>query len=105
MGVDTINRLTLGFSIAGVLLSFLIIRAAHNKCTLPLASVFIRFPVAALAPAAAWYIEAPLSYITWCFCITLVSYSLDMLLIHQLKFEIDLDFVHQLQKSKEKKNK
>merc|ERR1711879_942232 len=78
---------------------------AHNKFTLPLASLFIRVPVISLAPAAAYYIEAPLSYVTWCFCISVVSYSLDLLLIKQLKFEVDLDFIQALHDKKAQKGK
>jgi len=102
--VEKMARLTLGFSLAGVLVCFLIIRASHNKFTLPIASIFIRLPTIALAPAAGFYIEGPLAYIVWCCCICIVCYSLDMLLIDQLKFELDLDFLETLHAQKKKKS-
>jgi len=101
--VDPVSRYTLGFSILGVIYSFIIIRSSHNKFVLPLASILIRFPIAALAPLGAVFIQQPLAYISWCFMVVWICRFLDVLLLDRLTFEIDKDFVTRLKATKLRK--
>lgn len=98
--VDDIGLYTLGCSLTGTVSCMYFIRTAHNKFVMPLASAFIRFPVTALFPLGAVFIDRPLAYVAWCLVVVTICLILDLYLIVYLQFEVDVDFVKQLYKKK-----
>lgn len=100
--VDEIGLYTLGFSMTGTVCCIFFIRTAHNKFVMPLASAFIRFPVTALFPLGAVFIDRPLAYVAWIFVVVTIVLVLDFYLIVYLQFEVDVAFVEQLYAKKTK---
>jgi len=87
--VGEVNRYTLCYSLAGVLGSFIMIRAAHNLYKLTVTTLVVRLFVAGSAVVAAHFLEHPIYITAVCFGVVLVTGLLDIIFIDVTRWEIE----------------
>jgi len=87
--IGEVERYTLCYSLFGVLMCFMMIRASHNLFQLTVTSFTVRVVVAGSAIVAGHFLENPIYVVCVCMSVAVFSFILDFLFIDALLWEVD----------------
>lgn len=89
--IGEVQRFTMVYSLFGVMMCFIMIRAAHNLFQLTTISFAVRLFVAGSALVAGHFLENPIYIVSVCLGVAVTSFALDFLFIDTLMWEVDPD--------------